>query len=152
MSGKIKHVPDLNRHHAGCRLNYELIRKIRVRFGEGSEVNFGVNYAGLQCRVSLSWKEIGKYTGLVINQCHPTEEISDCLSLPRFTIRLYHDLLMAEVTDETSDDFIRGAYPYPNPKMVQPNEREQLDRFLTEWLGYCLNNGTILDRVIWGVN
>ena len=147
MPSKIKHVPDLKRHHAGCSLNYELIRKIHVRFGEDGEANFAICFAGKSCRVSLVWKEIGRYTGLVINQCYLQDESSSWLRLPCFTIRLYHDLLMAEVTDETSDEFIKGAYPYPNPKMVQPNEREQLDRFLTEWLGYCLKHGTVLDRV-----
>ncbi|MDC1208328.1 DUF1249 domain-containing protein [Litorivicinus sp.] len=150
MPKKVRHVPDLKRHHASCGLNYSLLVRMLKLFGQGSEMRFVLPFGGQDCFVHIRIKELGPYTGLCESQCSLSTGHKTWLPLPAFSVRMYHDMKLAEVTDETSNDFIRGAYPYPNPKMLQPNEREQLDQFLSEWLSYCLHYGRT-DLSIYGI-
>ncbi|MGA1207966.1 MAG: DUF1249 domain-containing protein [Litorivicinaceae bacterium] len=152
MPGRRRHVPDLRRHHAGCALNYSLLHRLERRFGVDGRVSFRLPFGGQECRVEMQWHALGPYTGLVDSQCHLSSGHSTWIPLPAFTVRLYHDMRLAEVTDETSSEFIQGAYPYPNPAMLQPNEREQLDHFLTEWLSFCLHQGLALDASLGTIN
>lgn len=147
----MRHVPNLKRHHANCGLNYSLLVYLFKRFGQGNDhMQFVLPFGGQDCLVRMRVKSLGPYTGLVESQCSLFRGEKTWLPLPAFTVRAYHDMQLAEITDETSSEFIKGAYPYPNPKMVQPNEREQLDQFLTEWLSYCLHNG-LADLSAYGI-
>lgn len=151
MPNRAKHVPNLRRHHASCGLNYSLIMRLLKRFGTGVTMQFVLPFGGQDCRVQMRLKDLGPYTGLCESQCSLLTGGKTWLPLPAFTVRLYHDMQLAEITDETSTDFIHGAYPYPNPKMVQPDEREQLDQFLSEWLSYCLHHG-LADLSTYGID
>jgi uncharacterized protein len=77
----------------------------------------------------------------VLERCRYTTELSlqqDTLHAllpgPSLTVRLYHDARLAEVT--AADQFRRVAarHDYPNPSMHQPDEKQQWNRFLGEWL------------------
>ncbi len=151
MPTKARHVPNLKRHHASCQLNYSLLTRLSKRFGSGRALQFILPFGGQDCLVQMRLKQLGPYTALCHSQCSLMQAEKTWLPLPAFTVRLYHDMQLAEVTDETSAEFIEGAYPYPNPKMVQPNEREQLDQFLSEWLSYCLHHG-LADLTTYGIN
>lgn len=151
MPRRAKHVPNLQRHHARCGLNYSLLVRLFKRFGVGDAVQFVLPFGGHECRVNLALKALGPYTGLCESRCTLSQSASRWVPLPAFTVRLYHDMQLAEVTDETSRQFIEGAYPYPNPAMVQPDEREQLDQFLNEWLSYCLHHG-LADLSLYGID
>lgn len=151
MPSRAKHVPNLKRHHASCGLNYSLIMRLLKRFGTGVAMQFVLPFGGQDCRVQMRLKDLGPYTGLCESQCSLLTGEKTWLPLPAFTVRLYHDMQLAEITDETSTEFIHGAYPYPNPKMVQPDEREQLDQFLSEWLSYCLHHG-LADLSTYGID
>lgn len=70
------------------------------------------------------------------------------LPAPRMEVRVYHDARMAEVISAENARRFRGIYPYPNAQMHQPNEKNQLNLFLGEWLGYCLACGYELEPVI----
>ena len=147
---RAKHVPNLQRHHASCGLNYGLLMRLFKRFGQGDRLVFVLPFGGQDCQVRMRLRTLGPYTALCESQCSLLTGESTWLPLPAFTVRLYHDMQLAEVTDETSQEFIAGAYPYPNPKMLQPNEREQLDQFLSEWLSYCLHHG-MADLSVYGI-
>ena len=56
--------------------------------------------------------------------------------LPDLTVCLYHDVRMAEVVSRASHQIIQPQYEYPNQHMHQPDEKEQLNQFLTQWLDY----------------
>ncbi len=55
-------------------------------------------------------------------------------------VRLYHDAQMAEVLRYQRKRAVRGSYPYPNKDMHHANEKEQMNRFLAEWLSFCLRH------------
>jgi uncharacterized protein YqiB (DUF1249 family) len=48
---------------------------------------------------------------------------------------------MAEVVCRKQRSQLRGSYRYPNRQMHQPDEKAQLNRYLSEWLSQCLAQG-----------
>ena len=54
------------------------------------------------------------------------------------TVRCYHDARVAEVVNFQHHKNFHSRYSYPNPNMYQKNEKQQINRFLSEWLDYCL--------------
>ncbi|MGB1271168.1 MAG: DUF1249 domain-containing protein, partial [Endozoicomonas sp.] len=58
-------------------------------------------------------------------------------AIPETEVHLYHDVNMAEVVFRRHSQRLEPRYSYPNPKMHQPDEKEQHNRFLAEWLDYC---------------
>jgi len=74
----------------------------------------------------------------------------DCLPwlpVPQMDVRVYHDARMAEVIGAENARRFRGIYSYPNAQMHQPDEKNQLNLFLGEWLGHCLACGHELESV-----
>ncbi|MGB2272071.1 MAG: DUF1249 domain-containing protein [Pseudomonadales bacterium] len=63
---------------------------------------------------------------------------SGCINM---SVRLYHDVNMAEVIACNHKPNRLASYEYPNDLMFQPDEKAQQNRFLSEWLGLCLNHG-----------
>ena len=120
------------------------------RFGSENSLQFILPFGGQDClvRMGLGILDPTRASATVSVVCRWPEYLG---AFAAFTVRLYHDMQLAEVTDESSSDFIQGAYPYPNPSMVQPNEREQLDQFLSEWLSYCLHHG-LADLSAYGID
>jgi len=57
------------------------------------------------------------------------------------TIRCYHDARVAEVVKFQKHKQFDARYSYPNPHMHQRNEKQQINRFLGEWMSYCLKSG-----------
>jgi hypothetical protein len=53
-------------------------------------------------------------------------------------VRCYHDLRVAEVANFQHHKHFHSRYSYPNPNMYQRNEKQQINRFLGEWLDFCL--------------
>ena len=75
----------------------------------------------------------------------------DCLPwlpVPQMDVRVYHDARMAEVIGAENARRFRGIYSYPNAQMHQPDEKNQLNLFLGEWLGHCLACGHELEFVL----
>ena len=60
------------------------------------------------------------------------------LAMPEAQVRLYHDVRMAEVVFRKTSQTLQPVYDYPNAKMYQPNEKEQHNQFLAQWLDYAL--------------
>lgn len=58
--------------------------------------------------------------------------------IPETEVRLYHDVRMAEVISRNTRQTIQPRYDYPNAKMHQPDEKEQHNQFLAQWLDYTL--------------
>ena len=97
----------------------------------------------LSYRVKVN--EVTKYTTLMtINQeanihgYNLTE-----LFRPKMVVRLYHDARMAEVISNQDVQQIKPRYDYPNEKMHLPNEKQQVNYFLKEWLQLCLKLGQV---------
>lgn len=67
--------------------------------------------------------------------------------LPSMKIRLYHDVRVAEVLASRQIRVLKSRYDYPNRMMQQPDEKQQLNRFLGEWLKQCLSTAVFKGRV-----
>lgn len=95
-------------------------------------------YQAAQMTYQLQVLEVTKYTTL-LEVCQ-----SDDLSvfpLPTMSVRLYHDARVAEVCSSEQLGRVQARYDYPNENMVQPDEKAQLNRFLGDWLTFCLKHG-----------
>lgn len=62
------------------------------------------------------------------------------------SIRIYHDVTMAEVVAWSRQQPRQGNYEYPNKHMYHADEKVQLNLFLSDWLSLCLAQGHILDN------
>jgi uncharacterized protein YqiB (DUF1249 family) len=62
-----------------------------------------------------------------------------------FDLRLYHDARMAEVVHCSTSRRFEARYRYPNPEMLQRDEKFQQNRFATELMEFCLSHGRSLE-------
>lgn len=139
-----KYRPSLSGLMNLCSVNYMLTTKL---LGQSHELNdqlqFFINDA-LQYQITIL--EVTRYTTLVrIEQQQAVSEdlhqsVSNALT-PSMTIRLYHDARMAEVITSQSIRRIKPRYDYPNQKMHLPDEKQQTNLFLKEWLQMCHEHG-----------
>ena len=56
----------------------------------------------------------------------------------RISVHVYHDAEVAEVVSYQSQHGFEARNDYPNPRMHHPNEKAELNRFLSDWLDHCL--------------
>lgn len=82
--------------------------------------------------------EITKYTTLV-KVCQSDD--SAMFPLPTMSVRLYHDARVAEVCETDQIRRVKARYDYPNADMAQKDEKAQINRFLGDWLTFCLKHG-----------
>ena len=132
---------DLPKHMAECDANYLRLMRLFPALRERKCESFGVTVAGQRAQVSIRVLERNPYTTLVRLRQRP--EASWGLN-PGFTVRLYHDARCAEVVEYQRARHFKAVYPYPNGAMRQRDEKVQVNRFLGEFLSYCLRNGVAL--------
>lgn len=133
-------VPDIQLLGRLCEANYMRLHKLLKNFELGSEQKVFIETdASHNSYVCLTITESFPYTSTIqVSQHSPT---SQWLKAPEMLVRLYHDANMAEVVSYQKQHRIRGHYHYPNPEMRMPDEKIQLNQFLTEWLTHCLSHG-----------
>jgi hypothetical protein len=68
------------------------------------------------------------------------------LSSQTLSVRIYHDARVAEVTGFQQHRHFTSNYEYPNPDMFHKNEKQQLNKFLGEWLDHCLRSRCIFSN------
>jgi hypothetical protein len=95
-------------------------------------------YQAVNLLYQLTVSEVTKYTTL-IDICQSDEE--PVFPLPKMSVRLYHDARVAEVCASGDFSRVKAKYDYPNPKLLQKDEKFQLNKFLGEWLTFCLKTG-----------
>jgi len=135
-----------------CESNYFLLTKLLFNKQAGEKENTGDQhnfFISEQLSYSIVVKEVTRYTTLIHiaqNQCatntHGNHNITNLLS-PRMVIRLYHDARMAEVNSSQHIRWLKPRYDYPNEKMHLPDEKQQVNQFLKEWLQLCLQQGQV---------
>ena len=84
--------------------------------------------------VHLEVVEVTPYTAVV--QLTP-ESSSRYAQGFAMQIRAYHDASIAEIVKCDHLHRLLPKYPYPNDRMLQPDEKAQLHRFVCEWLSHC---------------
>ncbi len=135
-----KYVPDLVRLGAHYEGNYRRLMRL-LRLMTGKETASFVLHAGARFvgEVKITLLEACKYTDTL-----KLEQISAAgkwLNNPAMTVRLYHDATVAEVISCHGHRRVESVNHYPNKYMHHPDEKSQLNAFLTEWLEFCLLHG-----------
>jgi len=135
-----KYVPDIVHLGALFESNYRRAMKLLHLVGEGDELNISL-YNGSYFIGTVNAKNIGesKYTDTILLE--QTSAAGPWLNNPVLTVRLYHDVAVAEVISSRGHKALAGVNDYPNKFMHHPDEKVQLNRFLAEWLSFCLQYG-----------
>lgn len=138
------YVTDLRTLQGECTANYLRMSRLlgELDAGEVREVPL----AARSGRFGTLWLEVierAPYTTIV--RVAQTGVLDGIVESPRMVVHLYHDVRMAEVTDFQRQRHFSGRYRYPNPRMHQPDEKLQLNRFLGEWLGHGFAHGHATD-------
>ncbi len=137
---------------AECDSNYLRLCKLFPAVRDTDSHQFALARGELIMHVNMQVIERGPYTTLLrltqtpagLAQADP-QTISQWTPEPRITVRLYHDARCAEVVDFQRARHFRAVYDYPNPHMRHPDEKAQVNRFLGEFLAFCLDAGVALD-------
>jgi uncharacterized protein len=136
---------DLPAHMAECDANYARLMKLFPRLREAEANRFGLQIGDHQHQVCLEVVERGPYTTLVRLLRLPDAPWNP---QPRMLVRLYHDARSAEVVECHGARHFRAVYDYPNRYMHLPDEKAQVNRFLSEFLALCLSHGVALTEPV----
>ncbi len=137
---------DLPAHMAECDANYLRIMKLFPNLRENDVSVFGVMIADQAAEVSIAVLERSPYTTLIKLRQLPEAPWG---TNPMMTVRLYHDARSAEVVEYQRARHFKAVYAYPNDSMRQRDEKVQVNRFLGEFLSYCLTHGVAVhERVL----
>ena len=137
-----KYQPNLVSLMSLCANNYLLLLKIQANNTElGQQRSFFIND---QLSYVVTVNEVTRYTSLLTFEQQSLQATSFKHSYhPRMSIRLYHDAQMAEVISNQDIHQIKPRYDYPNKRMHQQDEKQQINQFLNEWLQLCLEQGQV---------
>jgi hypothetical protein len=141
---KRKYKLDLAGQMAECEANYARLMKLLPDMSAVDQWLFAVKQAdGCSAQFCIAIKERCKYTTMLeVRQSSP---VSSWTGAPDFSLRVYHDAQMAEVTAFRGFHRLQPIYQYPNQRMLHSDEKAQLNTFLGEWLSYCLKYGHTID-------
>ncbi|MFZ5723722.1 MAG: DUF1249 domain-containing protein [Pseudomonadota bacterium] len=125
---------------AQAETNYVLLMRLMPDMRRSDRHAFGVTGpSGLHADVVLTVRERGPFTTLIdLVETHATD---GWVAPLQATVRLSHDARVAEVTEFRRRRRLQARYPYPNPDMLHPDEKLQINRLLGEWLQHCLRWG-----------
>ncbi|MCB1614557.1 MAG: DUF1249 domain-containing protein [Pseudomonadales bacterium] len=147
---------DLASHMALCEMNYCRLLKLLPRMRENQSYTVALPDTGDQPfrRLRLSILERSPYTTLIelaqldasLAPSPKPESGEGYMAVkwglePSLRVRVYHDAKMAEVVGFQKENYFRSQYHYPNRKMYQRDEKQQLNLLLGEWLAYCFQFG-----------
>ncbi|QIL91241.1 DUF1249 domain-containing protein [Microbulbifer sp. SH-1] len=141
---KARYRVDLSNYHADCDANYLRLCKLMPELASNQCWRYQVPGGFLEVAVL----ERSRYTTEVSLQAsaEPGSRGRNWLRPPPITVRLYHDARMAEVVAVDGQGPVGGDglnFSYPNSAMHNEDERQQVNRYLSEWLAHCLANGRV---------
>ncbi|MFT2097311.1 DUF1249 domain-containing protein [Marinomonas sp. 2405UD66-6] len=142
------YVPDLVSLQMLGELNYRRLGKL-MRGQETLDAwHFAIHSVGDQeSRLRLTLGQESRFTSEITLEFGPEIEkellFKTTLSM---TIRLYHDVGLAEITDGHRQ--YQGAYPYPNDAMLHRDEKFRLNQQLADLLELCLKHGHRLNNTL----
>jgi uncharacterized protein YqiB (DUF1249 family) len=135
---KTAYVTDLKSLQGECSANYLRLIRLVGDMEQGQSRDIRLSEEGSNA-LHLYIQENAPYTTMIqVSQTGPLDHVVES---PKMRVHLYHDVRMAEVTDFQRERHFHGRYRYPNPRMHQPDEKLQLNRFLGEWLAHGLAHG-----------
>ncbi len=127
-----------------CELNYMLLCRLLPDLDNENEFEYLIDE---KYRMNLLVIERCRYTTCVRFSIKSSNQ-PDWLPETGIDIRLYHDAGLAEVVDSRGVA-MEPVNPYPNPDMLQKNEKQGLNEFLGEWLSFCLKNGQSTEEIVY---
>lgn len=135
-----KYIPNLVHLGALYESNYSRLLKLIRIMGDAEKMEFNLqtehHFVG---KVVIQQLESCKYTDTFLLE--QTAAAGKWVNNPKLTVRLYHDAVVAEVVNHQGRQATQGVNPYPNKRMHHPDEKNQLNVFLSEWLNFCLMHG-----------
>lgn len=131
---------------ANFESNYGRLLKLRnvLSRESASAIKLDVNGTFVGC-VTMSPLEETKFTETFLLE--QVVSSGPWLNDPRITVRMYHDVRVAEVVSMRGHRVVEGVHEYPNRFMHHPDEKNQVNQFLAEWLNFCLSYGCC-DQVV----
>lgn len=96
-------------------------------------------------QVSIEPLEQGPYTQLLDIRYTFAMQIPHLDAL-RFKVRVYHDAELAEVVACQGMTRLLSRYHYPNPEMLQRDEKRQANQLLHDWLTSLLQADSLPER------
>lgn len=128
---------DLQALHALCEANYLRLMRLFPDYELSNRRRIVVRDA----RVEFLVLERARYTTSL--RMIAEQATSKLLGPLHVELRAYHDAAMLEVTGFQSSRLDRARYVYPNPDMLQEDEKYQQNLFLGECLERCLADGEV---------
>ena len=141
---------DLSALHAHCEANYARLLRLFPDYESSNARRFMLGAEQLHLEVL----ERSRYTTVFRLQSFsrapdspgspdraPDEVARRWLPPLRMDLRAYHDAAMLEVIAFQSCRQPQSRYEYPNPRMLQQDEKSQQNAFLADWLEHCLRHG-----------
>ena len=133
---------DLSDLHAQFEANYHRLMRLFPAYEQESRCIFEAGEVSVVLEVTARDRYTTdmrlRYQGV----------LSDFGANSYFDLRLYHDARMAEVVHCSTSRRFEARYRYPNPEMLQRDEKFQQNRFAAELMEFCLNNGRSVDAVL----
>ncbi len=167
---KRKYRFDIKAMMANCELNYLRLCQIMPSVNlSGLDQGFTQNDSErcraedqMRCNIDLGEDRLARLQLMITERCRFTTMVNLHLNIEamsvvcqaacvNLSIRLYHDVNMAEVVACNQQPSRLASYQYPNELMFQPDEKEQQNKFLAEWLSLTLKHG-LSESVILGAN
>lgn len=136
---------NLARQQSVCESNFLRIMKLLPGLGDKDDHRLTVRHGSHEVCMHVHVQERAPYTTSV--KMSLNAQWDEWLPLPEMQVRLYHDVHMAEVISAQKTRRFQPVYHYPNDRMMLPDEKEQLNRFLSEWLDFCLSGGLVQEKV-----
>ncbi|MDH5182322.1 MAG: DUF1249 domain-containing protein [Gammaproteobacteria bacterium] len=87
--------------------------------------------------INIHLRERGPYTA-TLDVTHQTPGLQRLIPDIQIAVKVYYDAELAEVVCYQNQDGFQPKNSYPNSRMHHKYEKADLNRFLTEWLDYCL--------------
>ena len=141
---KERYKVNLPLHMAECEANFVRLMKL-VPSRAQDECSLMVTRGTQQWLHKLSVLERSPYTTTLALTRTSLTATSQWLTMPKLTLRMYHDAKLAEVLAWEGHRRLRPRYEYPNQTMYHSDEKYQINCFLGEWLQVCLEHGQSVD-------
>ncbi|WOG26705.1 DUF1249 domain-containing protein [Endozoicomonas sp. 8E] len=136
---KARYKADLIKQQNLCERNFHKLMLLLPDLEEKDNVVLSFYFAGKEGQALFQVLERAPFTTVL--QVDLDAAWSEWLKLPEFRIRIYLDVRMAEIISVNKERHFKAIYPYPNEKMLMPDEKEQLNQLFSEWLNFCLTHG-----------
>ena len=122
-----------------CEMNYARLQPLVASMSSGQSLTLLAGRS-LPSQFVLNVTEHAPYTTMLTLTGGEVAKGIPRLSL---TLRLYHDVLIAEVVEVQGVTRLQARYDYPNGDMFQADEKQQWNAFLAEWLSHMQDHGRL---------